>query len=99
MPQLPEISFDGLRTVGTLFKVPLIALNNLVMDKGWVVTRFMMKSQVSQRDAGLDEQPLGVGPVSNKPVATLKPLLGPTSHYPFPPGVARQLVAGWLAEH
>ena len=65
MPQLPEINLDGLRTVGTLFKVPLIALNNLVMDKGWVVTRFMMKSQVSQRDAGLDEQSLGVGPVSN----------------------------------
>ena len=59
---------------------------------GGYKTRFMMKSQVSQRDAGLDEQPLGVGPVSNKPVATLKPLLGPTSHYPFPPGVARQLV-------
>jgi len=32
---------------------------------GGYKTRFMMKSQVSQRDAGLDEQPLGVGPVSN----------------------------------
>ena len=62
------------------------------------ITRFMMKSQVSQGDAGLDEQPLGVGPVITR--CNTQTVSRPYEPLPIPtgrgPAASGRLVSGTL---